>query len=156
MAMVAYGGKAVVWYDYDADEVFPIKGITSVVISWVFSPVASGIVAALFFWVARTFILRAKDSYTRAFYFLPVLVGIAAFINAFYVLDKGITKQWAWLKAQETKASAWIAAIIAAVSMIVGVGFSFWLKGKVDKQIQEGKLAADLEGGAVKDSSAPI
>ena len=97
MALVAYGGKAVVWYAYDEDEVFPIKGITSVVISWVFSPVASGIVAALFFGVARTFILRAEDSYRKTFYFLPVLVGIAAFINSFYVLDKGITKQWEWL-----------------------------------------------------------
>lgn len=124
MALVAYGGNAVVWYKYDASKVFPIGRITAVVISWVFSPVASGIVAAIFFWVARTFILRAEDSYTRAFYFLPVLMDIAAFINAFYVLDKGITKQWGWLKSQGTKAPAWIAACIAAVSILVGVAFS--------------------------------
>lgn len=146
MALVAFGRDAVVWYDYDAGSLFPIKGITSVVISWVFSPVASGIVAALFFLVARTLILRAEDSYSKAFFFLPVLVGITAFINAFYVLDKGIAKQWKWLKNDGgTAASAGIAAAIGGVFILLGVGFSYWLKPRVDAQIKNGTLAADVE-----------
>lgn len=71
-----------------------MKGISSVVISWIFSPVASGVVAVVFFLAARTFILRAENSYDRTFYFLPLLVFFCIFINAFYVLDKGINKQY--------------------------------------------------------------
>lgn len=93
MALVAYGGDAVNWYEIDEEETFPIKGITAVVISWVFSPLASGIVSVVFFLIARTFILRAANSYDRSFVFLPALVFICIFINAFYVLDKGINKQ---------------------------------------------------------------
>lgn len=97
MALVAYGGDAVKWHEIDEDEKFPVKGISSVVISWIFSPVASGVVAVVFFLAARTFILRAENSYDRTFYFLPLLVFFCIFINAFYVLDKGINKQYASL-----------------------------------------------------------
>ena len=65
------------------------------VVSWVVSPVLSGIVAVIFFGFARTFILRHANSYDRSFLFLPALVWICVFINAFFVLDKGIDKQCA-------------------------------------------------------------
>lgn len=97
MALVAYGGDAVNWHEIDEEEKFPVKGISSVVISWIFSPIASGVVAVVFFLAARTFILRAENSYDRTFYFLPLLVFFCIFINAFYVLDKGINKQYASL-----------------------------------------------------------
>lgn len=70
-------------------------GVSAVVISWVVSPVLSGIVAVIFFGFARTFILRSEDSYNRTFMFLPALVFICIFINAFFVLDKGVDKQCA-------------------------------------------------------------
>jgi len=140
MALVAYGGDAVKWHEIDEDEKFPVKGISSVVISWVFSPVASGIVAVFFFLFARTFILRAENSYDRTFIFLPVLVFICIFINAFYVLDKGINKQWKWIK-DHTERSAWIAAVIGAAAFLIAIGVSFWLKSHL-----AGKEAAKAKG----------
>lgn len=95
MGLVAYGSEAVKWHDIDKTAKFPIKGVSAVVISWVVSPVMSGFVGAGFFLFARTFILRSEDSYNRTFWFLPGLVCICTFINAFYVLDKGINKQCA-------------------------------------------------------------
>lgn len=153
MGLVAYGTDAVVWYKYNTELVFPIQGITAVVLSWLVSPLASGFVAAFFFWVARTLVLRAADSYQRAFYFLPVLVGVTTFVNAFYVLDKAISKQWKWLKEKGgTGASAWIAVIIGVACMIGGIAFAFWLKKKIDVQIKEGTLSANA---APKDTGAP-
>lgn len=67
--------------------------MSAVVVSWVVSPVLSGIVAVIFFGFARTFILRHDKSYERAFLFLPALVFICVFINALFVLDKGVDKQ---------------------------------------------------------------
>lgn len=63
------------------------------VLSWVVSPLLSGIVAVVFFGFARTFILRSENSYDRAFMFLPALVFICVFINALFVLDKGVEQQ---------------------------------------------------------------
>ena len=93
MGVVAHGDKAVTWHEIDDSGKFPIKGVSAVVISWIVSPVLSGVVAAIFFGFARTFILRHDNSYDRAFWFLPGLMFICTFIYAFYVLDKGIDKQ---------------------------------------------------------------
>ena len=143
MALVAHGSNAVVWHDIDEDEKFPVVGISSVVISWFFSPIASGLVAAFFFRVARTLILRSERSYERTFWFLPVLVFICIFINAFYVLDKGITKQWDWIK-DHIERSAWIAAVIAAACFIITIFISIWLKKQLDAD-HANKEAADMD-----------
>eukprot|EP00892_Ulva_mutabilis_P005853 jgi/Ulvmu1/363/UM001_0370.1 len=153
MALVAYGGDAVKWHDIDESETFPVKGISSVVISWIFSPVASGIVAVFFFLIARTFILRADNSYDRTFVFLPVLVFICIFINAFYVLDKGINKQWKWIK-DHTERSAWIAAVVGAVALVISAFVSFWIKKRLHSQEVAKKEGGDVEkGDAEKPSS---
>ena len=152
MALVAYGKDAVVWHDIDEDEKFPVVGISSVVISWFFSPIASGIVAAFFFLGARTAILRSERSYDRTFYFLPLLVFICIFINAFYVLDKGINKQWEWIK-DHTERSAWIAAVIAAVSFVVTIFISILLKKRLDADHSDKQAAAEdaeKNGGVVE------
>lgn len=129
-----------------------MKGISSVVISWFFSPIASGFVAVLFFWVVRGTILRHENSFDRAFLFLPILVGICIFINAFFVLDKGIAKQW---EASTTQNSAWIAAIIGAVSALIAVGVSIWLKGYSIKALEAREQhRQDVEKGVVKEDAA--
>jgi solute carrier family 20 (sodium-dependent phosphate transporter) len=91
--LVAGGGDVVIWSEVDHSKDFPLKGISAIVISWVFSPVVSGIIAAIFFLITRTFILRSKNSYSRAYNFLPVLVFICIFVNMYYILDKGVSKQ---------------------------------------------------------------
>jgi phosphate/sulfate permease len=93
MGLVAEGNNAVTWHSIDRSEKFPIKGLSAIVLSWIVSPLLSGIVSAGLFWTTRTVILRASNSYDRAFWYLPLLVALCAFINAFYVLDKGINQQ---------------------------------------------------------------
>jgi phosphate/sulfate permease len=94
MGLVTYGSKAVKWHEtVDKPHSFPMEGVSAVVLSWIVSPLLSGIVSVAFFWFARTFILRSDDSYSRSFYFLPMLVFVCVFINAFYVLDKGVASQ---------------------------------------------------------------
>jgi solute carrier family 20 (sodium-dependent phosphate transporter) len=95
MALASHGSDSVKWHEVDRSEAFPLKGISAVVLSWFLSPLMSGLIAALFFWTARTFILRHDDSYDRVFMFLPVLVFICTFINVFYVFDKGVSQQCA-------------------------------------------------------------
>jgi solute carrier family 20 (sodium-dependent phosphate transporter) len=143
--LVAEGKKAVNWYTYNEEADFPIEGIVAVVLSWIMSPLASGILGVAFFLVSRTAILRSERSYDRAFVFLPLLTGVCVFINAFYVLDKGINKQWSFVD-DRTDRSAWIAAIIAVVATILTAGLSAFLKKKADQQ------AKDVENGVEKPS----
>lgn len=58
--------NAVLWHG--AQDEFPyFKGISSVVTSWFISPVLSGILASLLFFIVRLIVLRSKHSYERAF-----------------------------------------------------------------------------------------
>lgn len=60
-----------------------------VVLSWVVSPVASGIISALLFLFVRHVILRSKHPLKRGYWLLPVIYGITMFINVFFIIYKG-------------------------------------------------------------------
>lgn len=63
---IVESGNAVVWHD-DEDEFPYFSGISAVVASWFISPICSGLLAALLFFLVRAFVLRSKNSYERAF-----------------------------------------------------------------------------------------
>lgn len=81
-------GDAVIWHD-DKDDFPYFSGISSVVASWFISPILSGILAALLFFVVRALILRSQHSYERSFLFFPILVFLTVFINVLFILTKG-------------------------------------------------------------------
>ena len=64
-----------------------------IVLSWVFSPVLSAFFAVLLFLLVRTFILRASNSFHKAIVFYPILICVAVFINAFFIMSKGVSKK---------------------------------------------------------------
>ena len=55
-------------------------GFVPVVLSWIVSPILSGIIVAIMYGLIRTFVLRSKHSFTRAFYVssshLPICTGL--------------------------------------------------------------------------------
>jgi phosphate/sulfate permease len=83
MALVAVGSDCVVW-NAPSDEFPFVKGVTSIVLSWVFSPVLSGVVSMLAFLFVRKFILRSEHSVERAFLFFPLLVAFTVCMCCFY------------------------------------------------------------------------
>lgn len=54
--------------------------VLQIVISWVLSPLAAGIVCLVIFLIVRTVVLRRKNSTTMAFYVLPVLLIITIWV----------------------------------------------------------------------------
>lgn len=73
MAMAYRGSDCVVWYE--KAEGFPfLTGISSIVASWVLSPVLSGVLAVMLFVSVRTFVLRSENCFERSFWVYPVLV----------------------------------------------------------------------------------
>lgn len=88
-AIAARGGDAVIWYKEGDSGEFPIAGVSGIFVSWIFSPVASGVLAFMFFWFARTFVLRSRDSFARTFHTLPIWVFIAVTLNILFLTLKG-------------------------------------------------------------------
>merc|ERR1711920_634141 len=89
-------GDCVVWIkETEAENLYIPKGVVGIVLSWVISPVLSGIFAVILFWSVRALILHKKgdQSFNRAIFLYPVLIWLAVWINAFFVISKGISKK---------------------------------------------------------------
>lgn len=70
-----------------------LAGFVPIVVSWFFSPFACMIVACIFFFIVRTFLLRSKNPVQRVVWFFPVLIAVCLFINIFFILVKGAGKE---------------------------------------------------------------
>ena len=56
------------------------QGVASLCLSWVFSPLLGGLLAAFLFFFLRLLVLRSPNSYKRAFYVLPIFVFLTFFM----------------------------------------------------------------------------
>lgn len=66
MAIVAKGGDCVVWSaDGNEDNLYIPKGVVAIILSWIISPVLCATISGIFYFLIRTFILRAKNSETK-------------------------------------------------------------------------------------------
>lgn len=132
-ALVYGGAKGVVWAERK-DE-FPFyNGFAPIVMSWFFAPLMSSICSAFVFFLARTLILRKPNAYQLSFWGLPVLVFITLYINTFFVLYKGASKELTW-KANKV---AWVSAVISAGAALFTIFIILpLLRKKVAKDIAE-------------------
>jgi len=67
-------------------------GITKIVLSWVISPVAAGLVCSIFFLFTKYVVLNHADSFRRGLIAIPAYFGVAITINIFYIIFKGAPK----------------------------------------------------------------
>ena len=97
MTMVSRGVNCVTWTK-ETDKFPYIKGVSAIVVSWLLSPIVSGIFASLFFYILRLSVLRSENSFTRSKYAFPILLGSTVCINVFFIVYKGAK----FLKLNET------------------------------------------------------
>ncbi|KAF9105056.1 hypothetical protein BGX27_009835 [Mortierella sp. AM989] len=60
-----------------------------IVLSWLISPIAAGLVTALIFTITRFLILKHQNSLKRGLTAIPFYFAITIFINVFYIIFKG-------------------------------------------------------------------
>ena len=88
MTIALKGTDCVLWYK--ESDTFPyVGGVSGIVLSWVISPLFSGIIASFLFIINRIFVLRHSYNSNRIIYLYPVLVGITLVINSFFIIYKG-------------------------------------------------------------------
>lgn len=83
------GSEAIIWAERDhSGAAFPYKGVITIFISWIFSPILTAACAAIVFGVIRTLVLRRKNAYQLAFWTLPPIVFATTFINMYFIFTK--------------------------------------------------------------------
>lgn len=137
MALAAHGSDAVVWYKFDGDKeaLKKFSGVAPIIVSWVVSPVLSGVLATGLFLFVRNFILRHPDSRERSFIFFPFLVAVTIALNVYFIIYKGFKRKIDGESLSEILGAGWSTLIAVGLGSIVGVilWFTFipWLKNKV-------------------------
>ena len=161
MTMMARGSECVVWNE-PVDECtfdnFPcVKGVSAIVVSWVLSPVASGICASIIYFLTYHLVLKdAETSFQRAKYAFPLIVGFTIGVNAMFFVLKGTKSKAEELGTddivQEAKAGnlgpvAIVGAISFACAAAVTALITPYLSGKVEETVskQQADAAAGIE-----------
>jgi len=129
-ALTAKGTAAVNW-----------EKVQQVIMSWFLSPVLSGVIAALLFWLVRHFVLRSKNPVERAYTFYPILIAATMVINTFFIVYKGSPA----LGLKDTPLGVGI-----GVSFGVGIAFAIllrliavpFMRKRVDKLFNDRAAAA--------------
>merc|ERR1719478_885143 len=100
MTLMARGKRCVIWNytknDYGngttnmAFDEFPwTTGVAQIVISWVLSPVASGVCAAVLYAITRYGILAWDNAFLRAKIAFPFIVAFTVGVNMVFIIVKG-------------------------------------------------------------------
>ena len=88
MTMLIGGVDCVNWYE--PSDSFPfVGGVSGIILSWVISPIFSGLFAMAFFAITRAAVLRHPNSFVRGIGSFPIFVGITITLNIFLIIYKG-------------------------------------------------------------------
>lgn len=127
MAVVAKGWSAVYW-----DQ------IGLVALSWIITPVTSGLLSSLVFWLVRRFILRSREPFKRGFKSYPYIIALTIGVNLFLVLYKSeslnIPLEWYY-----------ILLICVAVAALVALFVQFVILPHNIRKIEREQSKKELE-----------
>ncbi|KAK9815735.1 hypothetical protein WJX72_008727 [[Myrmecia] bisecta] len=151
MSIVIRGGDSVMWSKHKAT--FPyIDGMLPVFLSWIVSPVLSGIFAIILFGFVRTFVLRARQSFQRALWLLPFLLGLTFFIITVFIIQTG-NKNNKWNSKVSDGKACGISLGIGAGFAILGFFGTFYMKKTIlaaEASFEQRRQKAVEEGTAGK------
>ncbi|MCF6318783.1 MAG: inorganic phosphate transporter [Proteobacteria bacterium] len=120
-AAVGIGMDAVNW-----------EKVGTIVMSWVISPLTSGIIAFLLFQSVHVLILRADDPLKKAKRYVPFYIFLTAFFMTLVTIKKGLKHV---IDVQITESESYMyAAIIGLVVAIIGAIFISKIQPDVEKE----------------------
>lgn len=157
MALAAKGKDAVIWYKKDDSKEFlsKFKGVAPVIISWLTSPVFSGILAFSLFLFVRTFILRSNYPKERAFIFFPFLVGCTVAVNIYFIIYKGFKREVNGEKLYEVLGAGYSSLIAWVFGALCGVIIWFvvipYIRTKIAQfEVEQANEAEATESGVTQ------
>ena len=108
--------------------------VGSIVMSWVVSPLTSGIMAFLIFQSVQVLILRDEDPLKKAKRYVPIYIFMTAFFLTLLTIKKGL-KHVTDIKIETADAYLY-AAIIGIVIAVIGAIFITKIKPNPEKEVE--------------------
>lgn len=137
-SLVYKGVDGVVWMKSIPD--FPyVSGFVPIVISWVTSPVITGIISMIIYSSIQYFIIKSKNSVQRSIYFLPMVVFFTVFIESIFILSKGAGSKITW----DMGTTVWVSSCIGTASSLLSVALIPGLKKRIETYISPVLAIAD-------------
>lgn len=135
--LVEYGFRdGVVWAKKD-DEFPFVKGVVPVFISWFASPLVAGILSVLMYLFLRLTLLRKdpRENPIRMAIIFSIIVYVTMFVNAFFILIKGLKARVKWSKNR----SAWVSSLIALPFAVIAFATVMWLIKRINQKEMDEK-----------------
>tara|TARA_B100001094_G_scaffold151206_1_gene146391 strand:+ start:1349 stop:2716 length:1368 start_codon:yes stop_codon:yes gene_type:complete len=133
MSIVARGFDSITW-GLELSNEFPyLTGVSKIVASWLISPIMSGIVSFILFYVLKVIILRRNRSHIKAIYSFPIIVGMTMSINSYFIISKG-SKREGWNEMYSDYEKMGISLIIGTISLFITACFMPFLKYKIEER----------------------
>ena len=127
MAVVSMGMDAVNW-----------KQVGLVALSWIISPISSGLLSTFIFVLVRKFILRSSNSLERSFNSYPAIIAFTFALNIFLVLYSS--------KSLNLNIDLWLVFVIClAIGIVIALILQFTFIPYARKTIEREKAAANAE-----------
>ena len=123
--LVEYGFVDGVVWAKDKSEFPYVSGVVPVFISWFASPLIAGTLSVLMYVFLRLTLLR-RDPRALPILFAAIfafIVYVTMFVNAYFILIKGMKARVKWSKGQ----SAWVSSLIALPFAIIAFAVVIWL-----------------------------
>lgn len=141
MAVAISGFGAVDWCSSKDD--FPyISGFVPVLLAWVVSPVVSSICVLILYGSLRFFVFRAPNSFTRAMFVLPFLVGLTFFVVVTFIIQTGNDNE-TWESTGDAKA-IWIGIVCAVGLGLLSIPLLLRLRKSIlEEEVKNEKAAED-------------
>lgn len=153
-SLVYKGVDGVVWTKSIPDFPF-VGGFVPIAISWVSSPVITGIISMIFYSSIRYFIIKTNNSIQRSIYFLPAVVFSTVFIESIFVLSKGAGSKITWEMGQ----TVWVSACIGVGASLFSAALIPTLKKKIETYVAPTAMIEDLKtvdlSGAIVVTDSP-
>ena len=125
-SLVYKGIDGVVWSKSVPN--FPyVTGFVPIVVSWISSPIISGLLSAMFYLSIKYGIFKSIHGVWRSIHLLPFVVFVTFFIEAFFILSKGAGSRITW----EIETTIWVSICVAAGASLLSAAAIPWLKKRV-------------------------
>jgi len=119
-------------------------------ISWVASPVITGIAAFIAFWIIRRYVLRSHEPYRRAILVYPIVIFVAVTCDIFFILYKSGQNNPNALQTYGVKLSL---PVSIGAGLLCALVFQFCISPIIQKRIN--RESEDIEAQAASDPKPP-